>query len=416
MPKFIGPYKILKDYGNASFLLDLPAHLKRRGVHNVFHSSLLRIHVPNDDRLFPGRMDTQVGMDTQTDGEWTVDKILSHSGSRTDSVFEVKWRSGDVTWLPYYQITHLQALTDYLELLGANSISKLPRGTSTPPGDDPQIFIGSLHFSAQPTPFLSLPIFSLFFSYLNTIVHFILAILRSFFPSTSTFVSPTLDLDYRLDMPPRSCINHPHFTRLSPTQYLMRHPGSYLSTIIHVGQIATILQFDDEIRTRGDIHGVWIAKAKSCCIIPRGARPPYFFLEWFDGKNSFMDTELLQQKMWINEIVEEFIKLEKLSYNAIGCLTFKSEDKPDLYVGPMVEPMLCGCDKQGQLSQLGPFKNAQDFCVAQVQQVLAQIEGGFKYSQNAVDAYLIHLEVIDLIKNPLSNMSRSTSILHQTCR
>jgi hypothetical protein len=48
-----------------------------------------------------------------------------------------------------------------------------------------------------------------------------------------------------------------------------------------------------------------------------------------------------------------------------------------------------------ELSELGPFKNAQDFCVAQVQQVLAQIEGGFKYSQNAVDAYL---DVIDLSK------------------
>ena len=145
---------------------------------------------------------------------------------------------------------------------------------------------------------------------------------------------------------------------------------------------------------------VRIAKAKSRCIITnlKGMRPPYFFLEWIDGKSSFMDADILQQKTWINEIAKEFIKLEKLRYNAIGCLAFKSESKPDLFVGPMVEPTLCGRDKQGRLSQLGPFKNAQDFRVAQVQQVLAQIEGGFKYSQNAVDAYLIHLEVIDLIK------------------
>ena len=117
---------------------------------------------------------------------------------------------------------------------------------------------------------------------------------------------------------------------------------------------------------------VRIAKAKSRCIIPKGfrTRPPYFFLEWIDGKSSFMDAELLQ-KMWINEIVKEFIKLEKLSYNAIGSLAFKSEEKPDLFVGPMVEPTLCGLDKQGRLSQLGPFENAQDFRVAQVQQVLA---------------------------------------------
>ena len=75
--------------------------------------------------------------------------------------------------------------------------------------------------------------------------------------------------------------------------------------------------------------GVWIAKAKSRCIIPSGARPPYFFLEWIDGKKSFMEAEFLQQKTWIYQIVKEFIKLETLSYNAIGCLAFKSEDKPD---------------------------------------------------------------------------------------
>ena len=53
-PQYIGPYKITEDYGNNSYKLDLPARLKQRGVHPVFHSSLLRIHVPNDDHLFPG--------------------------------------------------------------------------------------------------------------------------------------------------------------------------------------------------------------------------------------------------------------------------------------------------------------------------------------------------------------------------
>jgi hypothetical protein len=54
VPKFVGPYRILEDYGNNSFKLDLPDRLKQRGVHPVFHSSYLREHIPNDDRLFPG--------------------------------------------------------------------------------------------------------------------------------------------------------------------------------------------------------------------------------------------------------------------------------------------------------------------------------------------------------------------------
>jgi hypothetical protein len=57
IPKFIGPYSIIRDFGNSSFQLDLPANMKQRGVHDMFHSSLLRIHVPNDDRQFPGRLD-----------------------------------------------------------------------------------------------------------------------------------------------------------------------------------------------------------------------------------------------------------------------------------------------------------------------------------------------------------------------
>ncbi|OAX34377.1 hypothetical protein K503DRAFT_698858, partial [Rhizopogon vinicolor AM-OR11-026] len=54
-PKFIGPFKILEDYRNNSFLLDLPSDLKQRGLHPAFHAHLLRPHVPNDDRRFPGR-------------------------------------------------------------------------------------------------------------------------------------------------------------------------------------------------------------------------------------------------------------------------------------------------------------------------------------------------------------------------
>ena len=103
LPKFLGPYKILKDFGNSSFLLELPAHLKRRGIHDVFHSSLLRIHVPNDDRLFPGRMDTQLAGEDEGD-EWAVDRILSHHGARTEAIFEILWNR---EMLPGYPITRL---------------------------------------------------------------------------------------------------------------------------------------------------------------------------------------------------------------------------------------------------------------------------------------------------------------------
>jgi hypothetical protein len=89
IPKFIGPYRILEDFKNESFRLELPAHLKQRGVHNVFHMSLLWIHIPNDDRLFPGQLDTQLGNADGTEGEWAVDRIIKHAGSKSDAMFEI---------------------------------------------------------------------------------------------------------------------------------------------------------------------------------------------------------------------------------------------------------------------------------------------------------------------------------------
>jgi len=140
IPKYIGPYRILKDFQNQSFRIELPSYLKQRGVHNVFHAALLRIHVPNDDRLFPGRLVTQLDLEDNPEKEWAVDKIISHGGSKDNALFEVLWKSGDITWLPYSEIHHLNALNEYLELMGADSIHNLPLGSGKPPSDDPQIY------------------------------------------------------------------------------------------------------------------------------------------------------------------------------------------------------------------------------------------------------------------------------------
>ncbi|KAJ3964138.1 hypothetical protein EV361DRAFT_756878, partial [Lentinula raphanica] len=103
--------------------LDLPADLKKRGVHDVFHSSLLRIHVPNDDRLFPGRSYEQVvGTDS---GEWQVDKVVNHKGFKSDAMFLILWKTGDKTWLPYSKIQHLEPLKEYFETLGIQGIAEL---------------------------------------------------------------------------------------------------------------------------------------------------------------------------------------------------------------------------------------------------------------------------------------------------
>ncbi|KAJ8475430.1 hypothetical protein ONZ45_g15608 [Pleurotus djamor] len=156
VPKYIGPYKIVRDYQNETYQIELSARLKQRGVHDAFHASLLRIHIPNDDRLFPGRLDSQIfEEDDYKEPEWAVDSILSHYGSKAQALFEIRWTSGDVTWLPYHQVSHLQALAAYLEALGVPDIGHLPPGTGSPPNEDPQIFSGSVTFQLEPSPFPS---------------------------------------------------------------------------------------------------------------------------------------------------------------------------------------------------------------------------------------------------------------------
>ena len=257
IPKFLGPYKIISDFGNGSFQLDMPPHLKKRGVHNVFHSSLLRIHVPNDDRLFPGRMDTQIAGEGVSDNEWAVDRIKSHSGTRASAVFEVLWKSGDVTWLPYYQITHLQALTDYFDLLKVSKVSKLPPGLGRPPVGDPQVFLGLISPEASDelsTCCLSLSSFPSTTSVYKRLVLAVRSLVPPFLSDTRNPPTVTIDLDQlNIVMRKHRGIDHPSFTRISPTHYLVSDPAASkaLPGTLHVGQIADYLTFDEQLRTHG---------------------------------------------------------------------------------------------------------------------------------------------------------------------
>ena len=257
IPKYIGPYKIIREFKNQSFEIELPRHLKQRGVHNVFHAALLRIHIPNDDRLFPGRLDSQLGSEESTDSEWAVDKILSHSGAKDDALFEVQWKAGDVTWLPYHQIEHLNALLAYFEVMGIEKITDLPQGTGKPPVHDPQIFIGSLSLSSP------------HFSYKTSIDSPIilpspasLDVSRTGSPLSAFQLSKPspLAMSDKSMAPPSSnaapasapaliTFNHPDLRRISRITICLTNPITQDQTIYHVGQIMTFLLCDARLRS-----------------------------------------------------------------------------------------------------------------------------------------------------------------------
>lgn len=124
--------------------MDLPSELKKRGVHDIFHALLLRIHVPNNDWLFPGRTESQFQLTEDTDSEWAVECIVSHSGSGPDLIFKLLWRSGDLTWLPFDKCEHLIQLQLYLELLDVSPIGKFPMGAGKLPLESAEILIHSV--------------------------------------------------------------------------------------------------------------------------------------------------------------------------------------------------------------------------------------------------------------------------------
>ncbi|KAJ7799213.1 hypothetical protein B0H14DRAFT_3491861 [Mycena olivaceomarginata] len=92
----------------------------------------------------PGRLESQLGISTDATNEWAVERITGHYGRRSEAIFEVLWKSGDSTWMPYDQASKLVALNEYLETIGIPDIKALPYGSGKPPADDPQVFAGSV--------------------------------------------------------------------------------------------------------------------------------------------------------------------------------------------------------------------------------------------------------------------------------
>ena len=129
MPKFIGPYKILKAMNESSNItLELPQEFKDRKINPTVHTNLVQPYIKNDDILFPKR-DTKVFYDfgNDEDQEWLIEEILAHKWTNNNMELQVKWTLGDVTWEPLSSCKDLEALDVYLELRGAKAPQDLLR-------------------------------------------------------------------------------------------------------------------------------------------------------------------------------------------------------------------------------------------------------------------------------------------------
>jgi hypothetical protein len=266
IPKYIGLYKILQDYGNAFFKTELPTELKRRGVHDVFHSSLLRIHLSNDDRLFPGRKDSQLGHGPEVEEEWAIDEILSHHSAKGDTLFEIKWKARDITWLPSHEILHLQVLKNYLDVHGVDKINQLPPGKENPPVSNPQISLSSIEFQLSTS---RLPLAKLLKHTTN--LHFFSTGIypMPFFHNPVTIrslIDPKIDHHcYVINM--GKCqqtlqnIAHPCFSKQGQ-QLIQAHTAAGV-VYFHVAHLLKCIEYNTILRTHSVTQAI-------CCPIPLG--------------------------------------------------------------------------------------------------------------------------------------------------
>ena len=120
MPRFLGPYKVLKAMNDSSNVtLELPPELKDMRISPTFHTNLVQPYVKNNDILFPKReARSYYDFGNNDEQEWFVDEILAHKWTDNSLELQVKWTLGDVTWEPIDSCKNLEALDSYLELRG----------------------------------------------------------------------------------------------------------------------------------------------------------------------------------------------------------------------------------------------------------------------------------------------------------
>lgn len=120
LPKFIGPYKIIKVISDVAYELELPKNMK---IHNSFHISKLKLYHENKANQFPDRNQiSKPAPDIVDDeNEWEVEKIINKRTRKYKSgiknYYLVKWKGyplWESTWEPEQHLQHAQSLlNDY---------------------------------------------------------------------------------------------------------------------------------------------------------------------------------------------------------------------------------------------------------------------------------------------------------------
>ena len=82
--RFVGPFKVLQRVGKTAYKLDLQGRFT--GVHNVFHVSQLRPHVPGGSSAEPPQP-----VEVEGEAHYEVEALLKHRERRGGRQYLVRW-------------------------------------------------------------------------------------------------------------------------------------------------------------------------------------------------------------------------------------------------------------------------------------------------------------------------------------
>ncbi|KAI0882820.1 kinase-like domain-containing protein [Annulohypoxylon maeteangense] len=125
----------------------------------------------------------------------------------------------------------------------------------------------------------------------------------------------------------------------------------------------------------------------------------YILMEKLPGKPLLEVSRTKEQmKRVMEQLADVFIELHKYPFNRLGSL-----DNPgDSHVGALARESLTDFI-QSEMRTMGPFSSMEEYHKSSLQLLLDQILRQEMYSNRAVDAYLIHRFLLDLVPSVLSS-------------
>jgi len=125
----------------------------------------------------------------------------------------------------------------------------------------------------------------------------------------------------------------------------------------------------------------------------------YILIDKLDGVPlSNCDLGEDDRKHVLNQLADIFISLKQHSFSEIGCLASPEA----LSIGPVLEDCAIDTDQEGHLRLLGPFNSALEYRRSLIKHQIELILRGETYTNNAIDAYLVHRFILDDIINVIT--------------